>query len=78
MSDEDILLDAKLSSGAYAQTPLIDGWKRDTELSNENRSVYSKDGKAKVAFTGTNFKKKRWIDDLGTDLLITAGLQDKS
>ena len=49
--EQNILLDAKLSSGAYAQTPLIDGWVRDKQLSNENRSVYAKDGKAKVAFS---------------------------
>lgn len=77
MSD-DIKLDAKLSNAAYSQTPLVEGWVRDKELSNENRSVYSKDGKAKVAFTGTNFKKKRWIDDVGTDLLVGLGLQDYS
>lgn len=79
MSDEDILLDAKLSKAAYSQAPEVDGWKRDEQLSNINRSVYSKDGKAKVAFRGTDLssKKTRW-DDLGTDLLIGLGLQDLS
>lgn len=58
--DGDILLDAKLSSAAYNQSPDVDGWLRDKELSNENRSVYynPQTKKSKVAFTGTNFKKK--------------------
>lgn len=76
--DNDILIDAKLADAAYSQKPEVDGWARDTSLSNENRSVYTKGGKAKVAFTGTNFKKKRWVDDVGSDLLVGLGLQDYS
>lgn len=80
MSSEegDVLLDAKLADAAYTQKPDVDGWTRDTSLSNENRSVYTKDGKAKVAFAGTNFAKRRWIDDVGSDLLVGLGLQDYS
>lgn len=77
--EEDLILDAKLSKGAYNQTAEIDGWKRDDQLSNFNRSIYTKDGKARVAFRGTDLKnsKTRW-DDLGTDALVGLGLQDLS
>lgn len=79
MSDDDILIDAKLAKASYNQAPEVDGWKRDTQLSNINRSVYTKDGKAKVAFRGTDLSNKHtWADDIGTDILLGLGLQDKS
>lgn len=76
---DDILIDAKLSKASYNPSIKdVDGWKRDDQLSNENRAVYTKDGKARLAFTGTNFKKPRWYEDVGADLLLGLGLQDKS
>lgn len=75
---DDLNIDAKLSKAAYTQEERVGDWVRDAELSNQNRSVYTKDGKAKIAFRGTDLTKasSRW-DDLGTDALILLGLQDK-
>lgn len=71
----DIIHDAALSAAAYSGTQEVHGWQKDMELSNENRVVYHKDGKAKVAFRGTNPTN---LKDLGTDVLVGLGLQDKS
>lgn len=73
--DQNINLDAELSRAAYSLTPRVRDWVRDEELSNYNRSVYTKAGKAKIAYRGT--KPTNW-DDLGTDILIATGLQDYS
>jgi len=75
----ELEIDASLSKAAYHRTPEVHGWKLDTELSNQNRSVYSKGIRAKVAYRGTNLKSNEtWLDDLGTDFMILAGLQDKA
>lgn len=71
----DIIHDAALSQAAYSGTQEVHGWEKDIELSNENRTVYHKGGKAKIAFRGTNVRN---IKDLGTDVLVGMGLQDKS
>lgn len=71
----DIIVDRDLAAAAYSGAQEVDGWEKDVELSNENRTVYQKEGKAKVAFRGTNPKN---LKDLGTDLLVGLGLQDKS
>lgn len=71
----DIIHDAALSQAAYSGTQEVHGWQKDLELSNENRVVYHKEGKAKIAFRGTN---PRNMKDLGTDLLVGLGLQDQS
>lgn len=71
----DIIHDAALSAAAYSGVQEVNGWQKDIDLSNENRAVYHKQGKAKVVFRGTNPKNLR---DLGTDALIGLGLQDKS
>lgn len=69
---------AKLSDGAYGKKD-VDGYEIDHELSNSNRTVYHKDGKAVVSFRGTDLSgsKNRW-KDLGTDALLAFGLQDLS
>jgi hypothetical protein len=69
---------AKLSDGAYGVKD-VDGYDVDNELSNSNRTVYVKDGKAVVSFRGTDLssKKNKW-KDLGNDALIAVGLQDLS
>ena len=66
---------AKLSRGSYGGKE-VEGYTVDRGLSNVNRTVYIKDGKATVAFRGTDLKSKdtKW-KDLGTDALILFGLQ---
>jgi hypothetical protein len=71
----DLIIDAALAQAAYSGTSEVHGWQKDIELSNENRTVYHKEGKARVAFRGTNVRNPR---DLGTDALLALGLQDKS
>jgi hypothetical protein len=69
---------AALADGAYGSRD-VDGWERDEHLSNRDRTVYSREGKAVVAFRGTNLSgtTDRWRD-LGADALIALGLQDLS
>ena len=72
-------LDVYLSKAAYEQLPTVKGWKLDPELSGVNRSVYTKDGKAKVAYRGTDLTNpKTRFADLGTDVLVGLGLQGLS
>ena len=71
----DIIADHALAAAAYSGDSEVVGWEKDLELSNENRVVYHKGGKAKIAFRGTN---PRNLKDLGTDLLVGLGLQDVS
>jgi hypothetical protein len=82
MSGDDFrIIDAKLSEGAYRQLPSVQGWTRDDALSNQNRSVYTKDGKAKVVARGSDFSNPRskvFWDDLGSDVLVGLGLSDVS
>lgn len=68
----DIIHDAELARAAYSGASEVHGWQKDLELSNEDRAVYHKGGKAKVVFRGTDPNNKR---DLGTDLLISLGLE---
>lgn len=78
--DEDTMREmATLSDAAYKPGTVPEGWQMDNELSNENRSVFHRDGKAVVAYRGTDLsgKKNEW-KDLGTDALITLGLGDLS
>jgi hypothetical protein len=76
--EDDLNVDAALAKGAYDYIPIVKGWTRDEELSNFNRSVYTKGGKAKIAYRGTDLHRENtWLDDLGTDILIAVGLQDK-
>jgi len=71
----DLIMDAKLAQAAYSGASEVDGWQKDVELSNENRTIYHKGGKARIAFRGTDIYNPR---DLGTDVLLAVGLQDKS
>lgn len=82
----DIIHDAHLARAAYSGAKEVHGWEMDMELSNENRAVYHKGGKAKVAFRGTDPSHllkphkprefaKSWRD-IGTDVLLGVGLQD--
>ena len=68
---------ARLAKGSYGSQP-IEGFDIDRELSNQNRTVYTKDGKAIISYRGTDVKNpwNRW-KDLGTDALIALGLQDE-
>lgn len=75
MDEDDIILNAKLASGSYTKEPEINGWKSDPELSGEDYTTYVKDGKAKIAYRGTDLKNTR---DIGADILIGTGLQDLS
>lgn len=75
----DIIHDAALSQAAYNSPREVHGWEPDLELSNENRTVYHKGGKAKVVFRGTKLGAgRKSLRDIGSDLLIVAGLQDVS
>lgn len=76
--NHDLIIDAKLASAAYHGHNEVDGWQRDIELSNVDRSVYHKNGKAKVAYSGTRIGGKNKWRDLGTDILIGIGAQDAS
>ena len=75
MSDDDVIL----AEASYRALPSVSGWTRDDSLSNQNYTTYTKDGRAKVSYRGTDFSnpKTRW-EDLGTDLLVGLGLQDLS
>lgn len=72
----DLIADAKLAAAAYHGHNEVDGWQRDVELSNIDRSVYTKEGKAVVAYSGTRITGKHKWRDLGTDILIGIGAQD--
>lgn len=76
--DDDLVLNARLSSGAYSKEPQVDGWSIDPDLSSDDYTTYTKDGKAIVSYRGTDLKGKNWARDLSTDLLVGAGLQDLS
>lgn len=71
----DLIHDAELARAAYSGQQEVNGWQQDVQLSNHDRKVYHKDGKAKVVFRGTDVKNKR---DIGTDALVALGLQDFS
>lgn len=71
----DLIIDAELSQAAYSGATEVKGWQKDIHLSGPDHAVFHKDGKAKIAYRGTDVKNKR---DLGTDALIALGLQDKS
>lgn len=71
----DLIIDAELSRAAYSGATEVNGWQKDMSLSGPDHAVFHKEGKAKIAYRGTDVKNKR---DLGTDALITLGLQDKS
>jgi hypothetical protein len=73
--DADLIADAEMSRAAYSGATEVNGWQKDVQLSGPDHAVFHKDGKAKIAYRGTNVKNKR---DLGTDALIALGLQDKS
>ena len=75
--DNDLLV--KLADASYKPLPSINGWTRDDELSNQNYTTYTKDGRAKVSYRGSDFSnpKTRW-EDLGADLLLTIGLADSA
>lgn len=71
----DLIADAEMSRAAYSGATEVNGWQKDMQLSGPDHAVFHKDGKAKIAYRGTDVKNKR---DLGTDALIALGLQDKS
>lgn len=78
--DEDTAREmATLSDAAYKPGTVPEGWKVGKELSNENRSLFHRNGNAVVAYRGTDLsgKKNKW-KDTGTDALITLGLGDLS
>lgn len=74
----DLITDAKLASAAYHGHQEVDGWEKDLELSNVDRTVYHKGGKAKVSYSGTRITSKHKWRDLGTDALVAIGAQDVS
>lgn len=71
----DLIMDAHLSHAAYSGATEVNGWEKDVSLSGPDHAVFTKGGKAKIAYRGTDVKNKR---DLGTDALIALGLQDRS
>lgn len=73
----DIIHDAKLANAAYTGHAEVDGWQRDMEFGafNTEHVVYHKDGKAKIAYRGTDLSNKK---DRQADYLIGLGLMDKS
>ena len=76
MSEEDVPV--LLSKAAHTKLPAVAGWTRDPELSNGDYSTYVKNGKAQVAYRGTDLKGKNKWRDLGADILVGLGLQDLS
>jgi hypothetical protein len=71
----DLIIDAELSRAAYSGATEVNGWQKDVHLSGPDHSVFHKEGRAKIAYRGTDVRNKR---DLGADALIALGLQDKS
>ena len=70
---------AQLSKAAYGKEDPAHGYQLDTELSNRDRKVYHKDGKAVVAYRGTNLSgSKDRFRDLAADGLIALGLTNAS
>lgn len=70
---------AQLAKASYGKEAPGHGYQLDTELSNRDRHVYHKDGKAVVAFRGTNLSgTKDRFRDLAADALITLGLTHTS
>jgi hypothetical protein len=72
--DPEIQDDVYLSEAIYVNKKKVRGWELDESLSNVDRGVYYKDGKAKVVFRGTNFTSGTIGRDLGTDALVALGL----
>lgn len=67
--------DARLAIASYGGKP-VEGYTIDPELSNVNYTTYvDPQGRATMAFRGTNPKNWR---DLGTDALLSLGLQGVS
>jgi hypothetical protein len=78
-NEDNMFQYAILSEGAYGKHGKeVEGYSIDPELSNQHRTTYVKDGKAIVAFRGTDLSGKNKWADLGTDMLITLGLQNLS
>lgn len=74
-NNDGVLTHAELANAAYLQSPEVEGWVRDMELSSRDRSVYTKDGKAVVAYAGTRlYNKKDRVRDLAVDAAISLGL----
>lgn len=74
-NNDGVLTYAELSNAAYQQAPEVEGWVRDQELSSRDRSVYSKDGKAVIAYAGTRlYSKKDALRDVSVDAAIALGL----
>lgn len=71
--------DAKLSAGAYGGKQ-VDGYTIDKQLSSPDRTAYvDPEGNVTLAFRGTNLKDPSTrFRDIGTDLLLTMGLQGVS
>lgn len=68
--------EAYMANHAYNQENL-EGYSTDKDLSNEYQTTYVKDGKATVAFSGTDFSKPgKMIHDLNADLEIVQGTQE--
>lgn len=73
---------AILADASYRRNTPVEGYEIDSEFSDRNRTVYVKDGKAHIAFRGTQLsgekaENNKWRD-LGADALIALGLQDLS
>jgi hypothetical protein len=68
---------AQLSDAAYGKTQPPEGWQIDPELSNRNRTVFyhPESDQAVLSLRGTDLKNS---GDLGTDLLLSLGLQNLS
>jgi hypothetical protein len=77
--DPDLMADAALSSDAYNKTAKhkdeLYGWERDVSLSGPDHAVYHKDGKAKIAYRGTEAPTLKGV---GKDFLRAVGLRHKS
>jgi hypothetical protein len=69
--DGDSVLYARMAQGAYSRET-IPGWDIVSDLSNRNRVVYARDGKAVIAYRGTDPSN---LGDLGSDALAGLGLK---
>jgi hypothetical protein len=74
---------ARLSQGAYGSKD-IDGWQRDPDFSDDQRTVYYRDKddgtkEAVLSFRGTELKKGTWkqsFRDIQDDVALGLGLQN--
>jgi hypothetical protein len=68
----DLIIDSHLAEAAYSGHSEVHGYQKDMEFRHPDFSVYHKNGKAKIAFRGTDVKSTR---DLGADALLAVGIK---